>query len=218
MPFTYRKSTNFGGGARVNINKKSVGLSVGGKGARFSASTSGRRTTTVSAPGTGARWSHATGGTRTRQSGRRASGTAGSGHAITSGSPAPSGSLRGRAPILFAMLVALMKMATGLVLIALGALMTALAHVRKFYSGPDQGVRARRQLVTARSLIVFCLLGSVVMLIQTLYAGAVGYLVFAVGAALWMQRLRREQTRRLHEGLAARADAEHQVWLRGDDD
>lgn len=53
MAMRYRKSLNLGGGVRLNLNKKSVGLSAGVKGLRYSANTSGQRNRTVSAPGTG---------------------------------------------------------------------------------------------------------------------------------------------------------------------
>jgi hypothetical protein len=53
MGVRFRKSINLGGGVRLNVNKRSLGLSVGTKGLRHSVNTSGRRTTTVSIPGTG---------------------------------------------------------------------------------------------------------------------------------------------------------------------
>ena len=56
MAMRYRKSINLGGGFRVNLNKKSVGLSAGGKGFRYSANSAGTRNRTISAPGTGLSW------------------------------------------------------------------------------------------------------------------------------------------------------------------
>ena len=53
MALRYRKSINLGGGIRLNLNKKSVGLSAGAKGLRYSANSSGQRNRTISAPGTG---------------------------------------------------------------------------------------------------------------------------------------------------------------------
>ena len=44
MGLRFRKSIKLGGGAKLNINKKSVGMSVGGKGARYTVNSSGRRT------------------------------------------------------------------------------------------------------------------------------------------------------------------------------
>ena len=51
MGLRFRKSIKIGNGAKLNINKKSVGLSVGGKGARYSVNSSGRRTKSVGIPG-----------------------------------------------------------------------------------------------------------------------------------------------------------------------
>jgi tetratricopeptide (TPR) repeat protein len=51
MAMRYRKSINLGGGVRLNLGKKGVGVSVGGKRVRYSVNSSGRRTTTVRGPG-----------------------------------------------------------------------------------------------------------------------------------------------------------------------
>ena len=69
MAMRYRKSINLGSGVRVNLNKKSLGLSVGGKGLRYSANSSGQRNRTISAPGTGLsyRTNSGTGSTASRQ-------------------------------------------------------------------------------------------------------------------------------------------------------
>lgn len=56
MSIRFRKSINLGGGLRLNFNKKSAGLSFGGKGARFSVNSDGRKTTSVGIPGTGIYW------------------------------------------------------------------------------------------------------------------------------------------------------------------
>lgn len=53
MGFRYRQSIKIAPGVRVNIGKKSVGLSVGTKGFRKSINSSGRVTTTIGIPGTG---------------------------------------------------------------------------------------------------------------------------------------------------------------------
>lgn len=53
MGFRFRKSFKIAPGVRVNVGKKSVGISAGGKGARVSVNSSGRKTTTVGIPGTG---------------------------------------------------------------------------------------------------------------------------------------------------------------------
>lgn len=53
MGIRFRKSMKVAPGVRMNIGKKSVGVSIGGKGARYSVSSSGRTTTSASIPGTG---------------------------------------------------------------------------------------------------------------------------------------------------------------------
>lgn len=62
MGLRFRKSIKIGNGAKLNINKKSVGLSVGGKGARYSVNSSGRRTKSVGIPGTGLSYVSTSGG------------------------------------------------------------------------------------------------------------------------------------------------------------
>lgn len=56
MSIRFRKSISLGGGLKLNLNKKSAGLSFGGKGARFSVNSDGRKTTSVGIPGTGIYW------------------------------------------------------------------------------------------------------------------------------------------------------------------
>lgn len=53
MGLRFRKSFKVAPGVRVNVGKKSVGVSVGGKGYRTSINSSGRVTTSVGVPGTG---------------------------------------------------------------------------------------------------------------------------------------------------------------------
>lgn len=50
MGLRIRKSIKLGKGVRLNLNKKSVGLSVGGKLGRVSVNSKGRRTTTIHTP------------------------------------------------------------------------------------------------------------------------------------------------------------------------
>ena len=52
MGLRFRKSINFGG-ARINISKKGVGWSIGGKGARYTKTADGKTRTTLSIPNTG---------------------------------------------------------------------------------------------------------------------------------------------------------------------
>lgn len=53
MATRFRKSINLGGGVKLNLNKKSVGVSAGVKGARVSVNSDGRKTATAGIPGTG---------------------------------------------------------------------------------------------------------------------------------------------------------------------
>lgn len=56
MGFQFRKSKNIGAGTRLNVGKKSVGISSGVKGARFSVNSKGRAGISLSIPGTGIRY------------------------------------------------------------------------------------------------------------------------------------------------------------------
>ncbi|HBG6171528.1 TPA: DUF4236 domain-containing protein [Clostridioides difficile] len=47
MGFKFRKSINLGGGLKLNINKNSVSVSGGVKGARVSVNSKGKATTTL---------------------------------------------------------------------------------------------------------------------------------------------------------------------------
>lgn len=53
MGLRFRKSINLGHGFKINFNKKSIGVSGGVKGARFSVNSDGRTTRSVGIPGTG---------------------------------------------------------------------------------------------------------------------------------------------------------------------
>lgn len=78
MGLRFRKSIKLGNGAKLNIGKKSVSLSVGGKGARYTVNSSGRRTKSVGIPGTGLSYVSTSGGRKSssRSShGRKASST-----------------------------------------------------------------------------------------------------------------------------------------------
>ncbi len=73
MGMRYRKSINLGGGVKLNLNKKSVGVSAGSKHMRYMVNSAGRRTTSVGVPGTGMSWrqtsSSSTSGTARRRGG-----------------------------------------------------------------------------------------------------------------------------------------------------
>lgn len=53
MGLRFRRSINLGGGVRLNVGKKSTGISFGTRGARVSFNSKGRATTSVGIPGTG---------------------------------------------------------------------------------------------------------------------------------------------------------------------
>ena len=53
MSTRFRKTIKLRKGVNLNLNKKSVGISFGTKGARYSINSDGRKTTTVGVPGTG---------------------------------------------------------------------------------------------------------------------------------------------------------------------
>ena len=67
MGFRFHKSVKIAPGLRLNFNKKSTSVSIGGKGARYTASSNGRKTATVGLPGTGLSYSV------TKTSGKRTS-------------------------------------------------------------------------------------------------------------------------------------------------
>ena len=82
MGFRMRKSINLGGGVRLNLSKKGVGMSVGTKGFRVTAKAGGGIRTTTSIPGTGI--SYTSGTKKARPAG--ASYTTGDAHVDFAGS------------------------------------------------------------------------------------------------------------------------------------
>lgn len=66
MGTKFRKSIKIAPGVKVNINKKSVGLTVGKKGMHHTVNSSGKRTTTVGLPGTGLSYSKTTSSRNTK--------------------------------------------------------------------------------------------------------------------------------------------------------
>ncbi len=87
----YRKSINLGGGVRLNLNKKSVGVSAGSKHMRYTVNSSGRRTSSVGVPGTGLSWrqTSSTPSGTTRRSGGTARVSGGAPPATASGPVKP---------------------------------------------------------------------------------------------------------------------------------
>lgn len=68
MGFRFRKSFKVAPGVKLNLGKKSAGVSFGGKGFRTSVSSSGRKTTSVGVPGTGLSYVSTSGGSSSSKS------------------------------------------------------------------------------------------------------------------------------------------------------
>ena len=56
MGLRFRKSIKIFPGVKLNFNKKSIGMSFGTRGVRYSVNSNGRKTTSVGLPGTGLYW------------------------------------------------------------------------------------------------------------------------------------------------------------------
>lgn len=67
MGFRFHKSFKILPGIKLNINKKSVGVTLGTKGAHYTINSKGKRTASVSLPGTGLSYSTSVGGTKNKQ-------------------------------------------------------------------------------------------------------------------------------------------------------
>ncbi len=80
MGFRFRKSFKLMPGVRLNLNKKSFGLSVGGKGLRKTVNSNGRRTTSVGVPGTGLYYTKSSGGGARSSSSRKSKTKSGGGN------------------------------------------------------------------------------------------------------------------------------------------
>lgn len=74
MGLRFRKSIKLGKHTRLNLNKKSFGVSFGGKGARFTLNSKGRRTSTFGIPGTGLSYTTTSGGKKRSRSKSKAKG------------------------------------------------------------------------------------------------------------------------------------------------
>lgn len=62
MGFRFRKSIKIAPGIKLNFNKKSTGLTFGGKGFHYTVNSKGKRTASVGIPGTGLSYSTTSGG------------------------------------------------------------------------------------------------------------------------------------------------------------
>jgi tetratricopeptide (TPR) repeat protein len=83
-----RRSIKLAPGFRVNLNKRSVGLTVGPRGAHYSVNTAGRRQSSVGIPGSGLSWIDVHGGRRARSSTSRSKAAAPRGFAAPPSGPA----------------------------------------------------------------------------------------------------------------------------------
>lgn len=91
MGLRFRKSIKLGKHTRLNLNKKSFGVSFGRKGARFTLNSKGRRTSTFGIPGTGLSYTTTSGGkkkscSKSKAKGRKVRGS-------STGAAKPSGCL-----------------------------------------------------------------------------------------------------------------------------
>ncbi len=64
MSFRFRKSVKIAPGVKLNFNKKSTGITFGGKGFHYTVNNKGKRTTSVGVPGTGLYYSNTSGGNK----------------------------------------------------------------------------------------------------------------------------------------------------------
>lgn len=86
MGFRFRKSFKVAPGVKFNLNKKSVGVTFGEKGAHYTINSSGKKTTSVGIPGTGMYYTNSTGGSGTSSGGASSGGNGGTGGSGSGGS------------------------------------------------------------------------------------------------------------------------------------
>lgn len=67
MGVRFRKSIKIAPGVKLNFNKKSVGATIGGKGAHYTINSKGSKTTSVGIPGTGISYSKTTSSTSSKK-------------------------------------------------------------------------------------------------------------------------------------------------------
>lgn len=66
MGFKFRKSVKIAPGVKLNFNKKSTGITFGGKGVHYTINSKGKRTKSVGIPGTGLYYSTSSAGSKSR--------------------------------------------------------------------------------------------------------------------------------------------------------
>lgn len=67
MAVRFRKSIKIAPGIKINLNKKSTSMTIGGKGFHKTFSSTGKTTTTVGVPGTGLYYTETTSGKRRKK-------------------------------------------------------------------------------------------------------------------------------------------------------
>lgn len=71
MGLRFRRSVKIAPGVKLNFNKKSVGVTLGGKGAHYTVNSKGKRTSTVGIPGTGLSYTTSSGDVKADKSSSR---------------------------------------------------------------------------------------------------------------------------------------------------
>ena len=72
MGFRFRRSIRLMPGLKMNISKRSIGFTAGGRGAHYTVNTRGRHTTAVGVPGTGMSYQRVSTPSTRRKAGRAA--------------------------------------------------------------------------------------------------------------------------------------------------
>mgnify|MGYP000156820840 CR=1 FL=1 len=98
MGFRFRKSFKVAPGVKFNLNKKSVGVTFGEKGAHYTINSSGKKTTSVGIPGTGMYYTNSTGGSGASGGGSSSGGNGGTGGSGSGGSVSGGGFSQTPAP------------------------------------------------------------------------------------------------------------------------
>ena len=128
MGFRFRKSFKIAPGVKFNVNKKSVGLTFGKRGAHFTVNSKGKRTTSVGIPGTGLSYTTSSGGKKSKRKSNTkqqavANTTANTTKAVNTANNTSKSSLKNVPLILGIIFVVLGLSATNILMLALGALL-----------------------------------------------------------------------------------------------
>lgn len=113
MGLRFRKSIKLGKHTRLNLNKKSFGVSFGGKGARFTLTSKGRRTSTFGIPGTGLSYTTTSGGRKKSRSKSQAKGRKARGSFTSTAKPSGCLTIAACIGIIFIMICLVMAVVIG---------------------------------------------------------------------------------------------------------